>query len=507
VIATVDFESEVIDLIDRGPMPRKDLSGHTCRPIGVLKPRNRDDVVRLVKAARRYRIKLHAVSCGRNWGFGSSLPRKSPTWIVNLAHLDRISDYDRETGSITIGPGITQIALYRELSRLGGEWFFNVTGAGHSTSVLGNSLERGIGYYGQRQLDLIELEVVTGKGDLITTRPATHGAATLGLDLTQLFVQSAFGIVVGARLRLLPRTNGGGAAIVRLKEPDRFPDVLKAILRLKLDGAIAGVPHIANRERIYTTLAPWTSTEDRALLAERTASWTAAIPVAGCREITEAAFKLIRIRLQDYCEVETIFAARDSASDGGSAMEQLHLLISGYPSNLALAGVEWTALGTANPKQSDPEATGAGLIHVTPATRSSTEEILRVISAIEQNASRLDLESLPMTVNVVDQLTTVIIVSIGFPANAAKRFKDKARKLEARLFEMGVTPYRIGLGQEEWIPMASNEARVLYRKLRSVFDPSRVFAASKYEATYRIFRPEPQRPSLIRRPLMQEESA
>jgi len=484
VIAPSTFAAEVADLIDQSTLPEFELSGHPCLPAGVLKPRDRLDVVRLVQAAARHRMKLHAFSCGKNWGFGSARTRKPGTWMVNLAAMNRITGYDREVGTIVIEPGVTQIALYEELDRVGGEWFFNVTGAGHSTSVLGNALERGIGYYGQRHLDLIELDVVTGRGEIIKTRPATTGPATFGLDLTQLFVQSAFGIVVGARLRLLPRTIGGGAAIVRLREANRFPEFLRAMLRLKQEGAIAGVPHVANRERIFTTLAPWTSATDRRALADKTASWTAAIPVTGSREMTETYFSLIRDRLQNLCAIETIFASRGSASDDGSPMEQLHLLASGYPSNLALAGVEWTALGTANPQQCDPEKTGAGLIHVTPSTSSSASAIQRAVLAIKEGAGRLGLGPLPMTVNVVDQCTTVVIVSIGFPLREASKFRAKARKLEAHLRQAGLMPYRIGLGQEGWPPRASAEVAALHRKLRSTFDPFRVFAVSKYEAAY-----------------------
>jgi 4-cresol dehydrogenase (hydroxylating) len=503
VIAPSSFAAEVADLIDQAPFPETELSGHPCLPAGVFKPRERLDVVRLVQAAARHRMKLHAFSCGKNWGFGSARTRKRGTWMVNLAAMNRITGYDREVGTIVIEPGVTQIALYKELDRLGGEWFFNVTGAGHSTSVLGNALERGIGYYGQRHLDLIELDVVTGRGEIITTRPATDGPASFGLDLTQLFVQSAFGIVVGARLRLLPRTTGGGAAIVRLRDENRFPEFVQATLRLKREGAIAGVPHIANRERIYTTLAPWTPKPERQALAKNTAPWTAAIPVTGSKEITEACFTLIRHRLQDLCQIETIFASRGPASDGGSPMEQLHLLASGYPSNLALAGVEWTALGTSNPQQRDPEKTGAGLIHVTPSTSSSASAIRRAVSVIEEGARTLGLRNLPMTVNVIDQCTTIVIVSIGFPAREASKFRSKARSLEAHLRQSGLMPYRIGLGQEDWPPRASEQASALHRKLRSTFDPFRVFAVSKYEAasaaSRRKFRPSasPARSHLV----------
>ena len=200
--------------------------------------------------------------------------------------------------------------------------------------------------------------------------------------------------------------------------------------------------------------------------------------------MTEACFSLIRNRLHNFCEIETILASRRSASDDGSPLAQLHLLASGYPSNLALASVEWAALGTSNPRQCDPESTGAGLIHVTPSTSSSSDAIRRAVSVIEESAILLGLEPLPMTVNVVDQCTTVIIVSIGFPGRDAARFRSKARVLEGQLRRKGLMPYRIGLGQEDWPLRASAEATIFHHNLRATFDPCRVLASSKYEAVY-----------------------
>ena len=461
--------------------------------MGVLCPASRQDVARIVRAAGRYGVKLHAVSCGRNWGFGSSLPPEDGVWLLDLSRLNRISSYQPDTGTIHLEPGVTQIALHRELDRQGGDWFFNVTGAGHSTSVLGNALERGIGYHGQRQHDLLELKVITGRGDLISTRlgAGPDGAAPLGLDLTQLFVQSSLGIVVSARLRLLPRTNGGGAVIARLRNPESSTQFFDAILALKRGGAIAGVPHIANQARIVTTMAPWLPEHKVGEFAEKASSWTAALPISGCRETTQVAFDLIRNRLSDFCEVETIFASRIQENDGKSAspMEQLQQLASGFPSNLALPGVEWTALGKSDIHCSDPELTDAGLIHITPSVASSTAEIQRVLRVVDETSQRLGLSSLPMTVNVVDQIFSVIVISVGFPKTEAAAFRRKARQLEAALRTAKVMPYRIGLGQESWLPEISRSAKDLYRQLRETFDPFDVLAASKYEASYRSVQP------------------
>ena len=233
-------------------------------------------------------------------------------------------------------------------------------------------------------------------------------------------------------------------------------------------------------------MAPWMPPERRGEFPSKAAPWTAALPVSGCREMTQAAFDLIRERLAGLCEVETIFADRLLPLDGlpMSPTSQLQQLASGYPSNLALPGVEWTALGTSRIDCVDPESTGAGLIHVTPSMAASVSEIIRATQLVETTAPALGLEALPMTVNIVDSTFAVMVISVGFPRTEAYAFVQKARNLEAILSEGGFMPYRIGFGQEEWVPNPSNTDRNLYRNLKATFDPKGILATSKYAALY-----------------------
>jgi 4-cresol dehydrogenase (hydroxylating) len=484
------FQDEIADLVVTGAVQDRDLSGQKRRVAGRLVAREVSDVVRIVQAAGRHGVKIQPISCGRNWGFGSALPQEEGAWILDLSGLNRCFSYERETGTIRLGPGVTQLDLYQTLTGHGGEWFFNVTGAGHSTSVLGNALERGIGYHGQRHLDLLDLQVVTGTGEIINSRLSSDAdrftPACVGADLTQLFVQGSLGVVVSARLRLIKRTDGGGAAIVRLKDAARVADFFRAILSLKQDGCVQGVPHIGNQARIIGTMAPWLTADQAGSFSKQAASWTAALPVTGCRELTETAFGLIRARMEGFCGIETILAGRDVTDHAAvrSPVEQLQQLASGYPSNLAIPGVEWSALGTATPGATDPEGTGAGLIHVTPAVGSSVGAIGHALELIEDARFDLQLGNLPVTVNVVDLQTTVMVISVSFAASEAEHAKRKARKLEERLQRGGLRPYRIGLGQENWLAPASAGGRAIFKKLKAAFDPLEIFAASKYDASH-----------------------
>lgn len=485
------FREKLSDLVCDGAGSLSDLSGHSRRIAGRLFARTTLDVVRIVRAAGIHGVKLHPVSCGKNWGFGSALPSINGAWIVDLGKMTNTRAYSPECGSICIEPGVTQLMLHQALEKEGREWFFNVTGAGELTSVLGNALERGIGYHGHRHLDLVELEVVTGTGEAIWTRlgngnPSDY-AAPLGPDITQLFPQACFGIVTAARLRLIKRTNGSGVIIARLRDETRAEEFFQKILMLKRDGCITGVPHIANRQRIISTMIPWlTPVQERSFMDKAPSAWTAALPMHGCREITLAAAGVIETSLSKLGDLEVILGESNlpAPSTASSPMDQLKQLASGFPSNLALPSVQWSALGKADLTILDPEKTKAGLIHVTPAVPSSATEIGKALRLVESTAQELDLWPLAITVNVVDSLTTVMVISVPFIKTQAAPAHKKAQKLWRVLSGAGLHPYRLGLGNEQEVGSASRNSADIFERIRSALDTNGVFAPSKYESLF-----------------------
>jgi 4-cresol dehydrogenase (hydroxylating) len=485
------FRDKVSDLVCEEARTLSDLSGHSRRIAGRLSARTTLDVVRIVRAAGLHGIKLHPVSCGKNWGFGSALPSINGAWIVDLGNMTNIRAYSPECGSICIEPGVTQLMLHQALEKEGREWLFNVTGAGESTSVLGNALERGIGYHGHRHLDLVELEVVTGTGEAFWTRLGnghlSECGAPLGPDITQLFPQAGFGIVTSARLRLIKRTNGSGVIIARLRDETRAEEFFQKILMLKRDGCITGVPHIANRQRIVTTMLPWLAPEQqRSFMDKASSAWTAALPMQGCREITMAAAGVIEASLSKLGDLEVILGEDNlpAPSTSSSPMDQLKQLASGFPSNLALPSVQWSALGKADVTVLDPEKTNAGLIHVTPAVPSSATEIGNALRLIESTARELGLQPLALTVNVVDSLTTVIVISVPFIKTEAAPAHIKAQKLWRALSGAGIHPYRLGLGNEQEMGSASRNSADIFNRIRSALDTNGVFAPSKYDSLF-----------------------
>ena len=276
-------------------------------------------------------MKLQPLSCGKNWGFGSDLPTTDGVYILNLSALRRIRSLSLKSHCADIEPGVTQGQLDAALEQEGGSHYFNVTGAGLGTSVLGNALERGIGYSGQRHLDLLDLEVVFPSGEVARTSrfeilaQAGAGLNGLGPDPTGLFCQSNFGIVTAATIALQRRPKVMGGVLCRLSSGDLMPDLISTVSDLMAEGACSGVPHIFNRERIVTTLCPHLTETQAAELRASAAPWTALVPIRGSKGVFAASAEYLESRLAPLGPVEVL---------SNEEKVKLSSLVLGHPSDL-----------------------------------------------------------------------------------------------------------------------------------------------------------------------------
>jgi hypothetical protein len=269
--------------------------------------------------------------------------------------------------------------------------------------------------------------------------------------------------------------------MARLRSAREASAFFDRILELKRDDVISGVPHVANQTRLTTTMLPWLAEENRAGFQANAALWTAALPLLGQYEITEARSKLIHRALGKISELEAFLGGEvEFKRTGCSPLEQFKQLASGYPSNLALPSVQWSALKKADVNCLDPEKTRAGLIHITPAVISSSKVITRALSIVKETAQSLGLEPLPITVNVVSPQFSVLVISLPFkrPDGSAHQ---KAGTLQAALTRAGFAPYRVGLDLGAQPTGFSKASFELLQEIKKALDPKGIFAASKYE--------------------------
>lgn len=191
-----------------------DLRGEHV-PSGAVAPVNVEQVQAILAVANRYRLPLWPISTGKNMGYGMATPASSGQMILDLKRMNRILDFDAELGTILVEPGVTyqQIHDYIEDNDL--PYWIDVPTVGPIVSMMGNTLERGVGYtpYGDHFFMQCGMEVVLADGTVLKTGMGsiengnTWQAFKWGYGpyLDGIFTQSNFGIVTKLGMWLMPK--------------------------------------------------------------------------------------------------------------------------------------------------------------------------------------------------------------------------------------------------------------------------------------------------------------
>jgi hypothetical protein len=130
----------------------------------VVYPGSVNDVKVIVKWANKHLIPIFPISIGRNLGYGGSAPRVRGSVTIDLGRqMNRILDINAEDFTCLVEPGVTFYALHEEIQRrgLGDKLWIDTPDLGGG-SVIGNTLDRGVGYtpYGDHWACHSGLEVV-----------------------------------------------------------------------------------------------------------------------------------------------------------------------------------------------------------------------------------------------------------------------------------------------------------------------------------------------------------
>ena len=235
--------------------------GFSRKVAGYEKPTCMSELKKIVSQANKNNFKLYPISCGKNWGYGTNLPTLDNNIIVDLSSLNEILEINLDEGYAIIGPGVTQWDLYHELKDT--DYYFDVTGSGAKTSIIGNIAEKGIGYHFQRT-DLVNaLEVLLASGEILRTghwgisdcKIGHIYSKGIGPSLEGLFYQSNMGIITKASVKLIQRADVEKSFSLALPD-EKFQDAVTSVARLKKAGVIFGISHMASRERFISTAAP-----------------------------------------------------------------------------------------------------------------------------------------------------------------------------------------------------------------------------------------------------------
>jgi len=217
----------------------------------VVMPTSTEQVQAVVRIANEHRVPLWTFSQGRNNTYGGPAPRQRGSVLVNLRQMNRILEIDTELAYAVVEPGVRWFDLNDALVEQGADLWTSIPDLGWG-SIIGNSLEYGIGYspYGDHARNLCGLEVVLADGTLLRTgmgaMPGNRAWHTYphsyGPSFAGLFQQSNYGIVTSAGWGLLPRPEVYSACWARFSGYEALGQVVDALRGLLLDRTIQNTP-------------------------------------------------------------------------------------------------------------------------------------------------------------------------------------------------------------------------------------------------------------------------
>lgn len=450
-------------------------------PSGVLWPGSSDEVCEVVKIARRYQVPLHAISRGKNWGYGDACAKTDGQVIVDLRRMNRIREVNVELGYAVIEPGVSQGQMARYLRENNIPLVLDVTGAGPDASIVGNILQRGFGHtpYGDRFKHTSGFEVALPDGRLIRTgfgRFENAKAAQVfpwgnGPWIDGLFTQCDFGIVTSACIWLMPTPEVTEGFALKIANADRLGDVLTALRKLRLGGTVRSTVHVANDLRVLSSRIsyPWERAGGETPLPESLreelrhehglGAWNVLGASFGTVGEVKAARRVIRRALRGVARVHffrrskltlaqrlrplmrwsragtQLAAAVESAS---SAFD----LLEGIPSEAHLQGVHWRSRETESTSVADLR--DAGLIWVSPVLPLTASAATEVLAIVEPIFAHYHFDPL-ITMTAITDRALCCVTSVNYNKEVpseSERAKQCAAALHEALGVAGYYPYR-----------------------------------------------------------------
>jgi 4-cresol dehydrogenase (hydroxylating) flavoprotein subunit len=490
------------------------------------------EVIRAVQDARASGQSLYPISTGRNWGYGGAAPVLKSSRLLDLSGMNQIlnaAEISLRHPVALVQPGVTQGQLKAFLDRECPQLMFNVTGSGRDTSVLGASLDRGVGYFGPRREDIFGLEVVTGRGELIYTgfrrlgqeSPLAHSHPYgFGPILDGLFFQGNFGIVTSACFRLFPKHEAHSALSISLPDTRNLPALIDRMAHLKRSAVLASVAHIGNRARTHSSLqygvvdylsnycgipAKQALTESvKCLDLISQGEWTGLAAVCGTTAHVASSVKEVRHQLAGIATVREItrrdldraypilhalrkwrwFRAQAAAIH---AIRPLHGLVEGIPTDAPIENLLWKygELGRIAPAQF--EASTCGVLFSNPALPLEGHAVADAIEVLQQVAAA-HRQTPYVTLDIEGDTTLVAVINLLYDksdARASEAAFECSNAMLARMLELHLHPYRARVDMMS----ALIDPHDLYWRyvsgLKETFDPDDVIAPGRYNLTNR----------------------
>lgn len=495
--------------------------GFTRTVKAVVQPHAAQEVQALIAIANKHAIPLYPISTGKNWGLGSKLPVKNSGIIVDLSKMNDIEINEQHAYAL-IEPGVTQGQLYDYIQQHRLPFLINVTGSGRETSLLGNALDRGDGYFNLRVDDLKGLEVVLGNGKILKTGFGHYENAVanylyphgVGPSMNGLFSQSNYGIVTKAAFALIPKREAHAVIICRLKKESQLSEFIDDIAHLSKQQLWTNIIHVSNKERSKMVLLPilvhfyqqrrsisYQAAHQlaiRAIQKEMNSAWTGIGGISGTRKQIRTAFKIIQKKLSKYGKVSLLndhkiniagktlralsqfdFFERKYAIT--QAIKPFFNIAKGIPTNQSIKSLHLKPpYSSTNSKRLVERSTG--ILFTLPLVPMSGVHVTDLINITEIQFKKYGFKAY-ITLNTFNTRTLGAVINLLFD----KTNKEETAKAKGCIAEMnylysqkGYLPYRVSIDGMEQIMNPDDTFWQTARDMKKVFDPNNIISPGRY---------------------------
>ncbi|QOJ10294.1 MAG: FAD-binding oxidoreductase [Nitrosomonas sp. H1_AOB3] len=497
-------------------------TGENRRLSGVLKLLKPEDIAPIIKTAVKHQVPLYPISTGHNWGYGTALPPVDNCVILDLSELNRIIDFDAETGVVTVEPGVTQGQLADFLDQGEYPYMTPTTGAGKAASILGNALERGYGItpYTDHFGAVMAIHAVLPDGSFYRSALTDLGGEQLdrsfkwgvGPYIDGIFSQGSVGVVTQMTIALARRPEVVQSFLFGLKQPEKLGNLVSRVRDViaRYPGVVGGI-NLMNAHRVLamTTTYP----RERVVPGEAISleilqelmqknmvlPWMGLGTLYGSKRVVNAVKQELKLMLSPVAD-RLLFVTderiqiltrlgkflpntlRSRLTCKLEMLERSLQLISGYPNQTALPLCYWLKGKPQQDAMLDPARDGCGLIWYAPLIPMKQASVVSYVQMVYDIMAKYRLEPL-MTLTSLSARCFDSTVPILFDLNS----EPERRKAESCYWELmekgkeyGFLPYRVGIQAMSWLSENNSSYWQTVRKIKRSLDPSMIISPGRY---------------------------
>jgi len=239
------------------------------KPSAAVAPASVEEVQMCLRIANEYKIPVSPISTGKNLAYGGAAPRLPGAVTLDLKRMNKILEVNEEFGYALVEPGVSYFDLYEYLQKNNIKLWLDPPSPGWG-SVLGNTVERGVGYtpYGDHLTMQCGMEVVLPDGEVVRTgmgAPPNNNTWQLfkygfGPYLDGIFTQSSLGVVTKLGIWLMPEPPGFLPFMIAFPREEDLEQVIEILRPLKISMVIpnaAVVSHVLLEAANQTTRAQY----------------------------------------------------------------------------------------------------------------------------------------------------------------------------------------------------------------------------------------------------------